>query len=168
MNSYDYVLKIKEFKGLDTDYKVCKLMGWSRNKISQYKNGQGMDNEACRQVAEVLEIPVWGVIADMEAMRQSDHEKKQAWIELAKLSKEAGSVAITLLLIMPIILGGLAIAPKAVNFSIDQFIYYTNLDIQQKRYGIHRLIHKYYLTMQRPSASSVAHRIKEELPHIDD
>jgi hypothetical protein len=126
MNSADYIDLIKDYKELDTDYKVNKLMGWPSNRVTRYREGVTMDNEACRQVAEVLEIKPITVIADMEAMRQSDHEKKQAWIELAKLSKEAGSIAITLLLIMPIVLGGLAIAPKAMNFSIDQFIYYAN------------------------------------------
>jgi hypothetical protein len=126
MNSADYIDLIKDYKKLDTDYKVNKLMGWPSNRVTRYREGVTMDNEACRQVAEVLEIKPITVIADMEAMRQSDHEKKQAWIELAKLSKEAGSIAITLLLIMPIVLGGLAIAPKAMNFSIDQFIYYAN------------------------------------------
>jgi hypothetical protein len=75
-----------------------------------------MDNEACRQVAEVLEIRPMQVIADMEAMRQSDHEKKQAWIELAKLTREAGSVVIPLLLIMPILFGSATLLQKSNVF----------------------------------------------------
>lgn len=101
MNSYDYIEEIKRANGLDTDYKVCKLFGWSRNKVSQYKNGQTMDNEAARQVAEVLEIPVMAVIADMEAERQKDPAKKKAWKMLSKLSQQSGRATANLLFLLP-------------------------------------------------------------------
>jgi chloramphenicol O-acetyltransferase len=116
MDSAGYIDEVKRFKGLSSDYKVAKLFGWTPNRITKYREGQTMDNEACRQVAEVLEIRPMQVIADMEAMRQSDHEKKQAWIELAKLTREAGSVVIPLLLIMPILFGSATLLQKSNVF----------------------------------------------------
>jgi len=87
MNSYDYIEKVKEVKGLDTDYKVAKLMNWPSNKITQYRNGQSMDNEAARQIAQIINVPLMQIIADMEAQRQKEPNKKKAW---SKIAKEAG------------------------------------------------------------------------------
>lgn len=103
MNSYEYIARVKQTKGLETDYQVAKMMGWSKNKVSQYKLGQGMDNEAARQVAEILNIPVLEIIADMEAERQKDPAKKKAWKMLAKLSKQAGTATYNLLILNSII-----------------------------------------------------------------
>jgi hypothetical protein len=92
MNSYEYINEVKQAKGLDSDYKVCKMMNWPTNRVTMYKNGQSMDNEAARQVAEILGVPVWQVIADMESERQKDPAKKKAWKMLSKMQKQAGRV----------------------------------------------------------------------------
>jgi hypothetical protein len=104
MNSEQYVDKIREFKGLDSDYKVCKLMGWPTNRTTRYRDGVTLDNEAARQVAEILEIPVWQVIADMEAERQKDPAKKKAWKMLSKMQKQAGRATAKLLITLPFLL----------------------------------------------------------------
>ena len=103
MNSYEYIEEVKRANGLDTDYKVCKLLGWSQNKVTQYKNGTTMDNEAARQVAEILNLPLMQIIADMESERQKDPSKKKAWKMLAKLSKQGGKAAYNLLIVNSII-----------------------------------------------------------------
>jgi predicted transcriptional regulator len=101
MKSYEYIEKVKEIKQLDTDYKVAKMMGWHQHKISNYKDGQSMDNEAARQVAEILDVPLMKVIADMESQRferQGKTEKAKAW---SKLSKMAGNITSNLLFLLP-------------------------------------------------------------------
>jgi len=100
MQSYEYIEKVKKVMNLETDYKVCKMMKWPTNRATMYKNGQSMDNEAARQIAEILEIPVWTIIADMEAQRQKDPSKKKAWSKLAKMTKQAGGVSTNLLINM--------------------------------------------------------------------
>lgn len=121
MNSYEYIEKVKKVKGLDTDYKVAKMMSWANNKITQYKNGQSMDNEAARQIAEILDIPVWTVIADMEAQRQKDPSKKKAWKMLSKMTKQSGRASAKLLNILPFL---------AVLGSY--FIYYVKLHTREQ------------------------------------
>jgi transcriptional regulator with XRE-family HTH domain len=103
MNSYEYIAEVKRSNGLDTDYKVAKMLGCGQNKITQYKNGQSMDNETARQIAEILGIPVWQVIADMEVMRAKTEPTKKAWKMLAKMSKEAGYTLPSLLILNSII-----------------------------------------------------------------
>jgi len=101
MNSSQYIDKVKKVMDLDTDYKVSKMLGWKQNKISQYRKGQGMDNDAARQIAEILNIPVWGVIADMEAARQKDPDKVEAWEKLSRMTKQAGRASAKLLITLP-------------------------------------------------------------------
>jgi len=99
MNSYEYINKIKEIKNLDTDYKVAKLLGCRQTKISNYREGQSMDNETARQVAKILGVSVWKIIADMEIQRlerQDKNEEAQIWY---KLRKEAGKATSNLLIL---------------------------------------------------------------------
>jgi hypothetical protein len=100
MNSYEYIEEVKRTNGLDTDYKVAKMLNWPQNKITQYRNGQSMDNEAARQIADLLKVPLMQVIADMESQRQKDPSKKKAWKMLAKLAKEKGTASPSLLILL--------------------------------------------------------------------
>lgn len=98
MKASEYIDEVKRSNGLDTDYKVAKLLGCRQQKISNWREGQTMDNETARQVAEILNIPVWQIIADMEAERQKDPAKRKAWKMLSKLSKESGRATANLLI----------------------------------------------------------------------
>lgn len=125
MNSYEYIQEIKRRNGLETDYAVAIKLGWKPNKIYQYRDGQGMDNAAALQVAEVLDVPVIAVIADMEAQRAKDEVTKNKWIQLAKSTGVAGMVALSL-----------NVAPMMLNQGISTVsagelsgnnIHYTNI-----------------------------------------
>jgi len=121
MNSYEYIKEVKRNNGLETDYQAAKMLGWKPHKIYQYRDGQSMDNEAARQVAEVLNIPVLIVIADMEAMRQKDPSKKKAWKMLSKMTKQSGRISTKLLNILPFL---------AVLSSY--FVYYVKLSTREQ------------------------------------
>lgn len=90
MNSYEYIAEVKRINGLDTDYKAAKMLGWSQHKITNYKNGQTMDNEAARQIAEILDVPLIKIIADMEVMRAKTEPTRKAWKMLSKMSNQSG------------------------------------------------------------------------------
>lgn len=117
MNSYEYIVQVKQAKGLDTDYKVAKLLGWKQNKITQYRNGQGMDNEAARQIAQVLNVPVWQIIADMEIQRAKDEPTRKAWKMLQRVRKESGEIAPNLLITKGIV--GSVVALVCILCKID-------------------------------------------------
>jgi ribosome-binding protein aMBF1 (putative translation factor) len=69
-------------RNLRSDNQLSKELGWSKSKVNNFRhNRQAMDNESCRIIAEVIEIPVWEVIADMElyrAEKQNDEVKKKS------------------------------------------------------------------------------------------
>jgi len=109
MNSYEYLQEVKKNNNLDTDYKVCKLMNWPTNRATMYKNGQSMDNEAARQVAEVLELPLMQVIADMEVQRAKDEPTRKAWKLLAKMTKQSGRAATNLLISLGVLANSTAV-----------------------------------------------------------
>jgi len=108
MKSYEYIEKVKEVMELDSDYKVCKILNWPTNRATMYKNGQTMDNEAARQIAEILNVSVWQIIADMESERQKSPAKKTAWKKLAKMTAQAGHATSNLLINIAIFGAGLA------------------------------------------------------------
>jgi len=101
MKTIEYIDEAKRINGLDTDYKLAKLLGCRQQKISNWRDGQTMDNNTARQFAEILDVPLLKVIADMEAERAKDEPTRKAWKMLAKLSKEAGSISTKLLFLLP-------------------------------------------------------------------
>jgi len=99
MKTTEYLDLAKKKHGFNSDNKLAIKLGWSRTKISNYRNlPQQMDNEAARQMAKLVEIPVLTIIADMEALRQKDPSKKRAWSTIAKMTKEAGLASTNLLI----------------------------------------------------------------------
>jgi|GEM_PF-6124766 len=102
MKTSDYLDLAQKKTGARNDNQLCELLGWRSSKVNNYRhNRQAMDNEAARQIAEVLEIPVLAVIADMEAERQKDPSKKKAWRMLSKMSKQSGRATANLLFLLP-------------------------------------------------------------------
>ncbi|MDO8827476.1 hypothetical protein [Methylophaga sp.] len=130
MNSYEYIQEIKRRNGLDTDYAVAIKLGWKPNKIYQYRDGQGMDNAAALQVAEVLDVPVLAVIADMEAQRAKDDVTRNKWIQLAKSTGVAGMLALSLN-VVPMLVNP-AVSTVSAGELNGNNIHYTNLWIGKK------------------------------------
>lgn len=99
MKTTEYLDFAKKKHDFNSDNKLAIKLGWSRTKISNYRNlPQQMDNEAARQMAELLDIPVIKIIADMEAERQKEPAKKKAWVALAKMTHQMGSASASLLI----------------------------------------------------------------------
>jgi len=65
-----------------------------------------MDNEAARQVAEILGIPLIKIIADMEVQRAKNERQRNAWLKLSKLTNEAGQASTNLLISLAIFSAG--------------------------------------------------------------
>jgi transcriptional regulator with XRE-family HTH domain len=117
MKPSDYLDLAHKKMGVRTDNKLREKLNWSSSKVNNYRhNKQMMDNEAARQIAEVLDVPVWQVIADMEINRAKDEPTRKAWMKLSKLKKEAGAVIPNLLILQ----GLLAVLT-------GNFIYYVKL-----------------------------------------
>jgi hypothetical protein len=102
MKTSDYLDLAQKKSGARNDNQLKKLLGWGDSKINNYRhNRQAMDNEAARQIAELLEVPVWQIIADMEIQRAKDEPTRKAWKMLGKLSKQGGRATANLLFLLP-------------------------------------------------------------------
>ena len=85
MNSEKYMDKLRPLTGTGTMYAVAKLMGVSNEAVQGYVRGtRKLDSYACLRVAELLNLPLEQVIADIEATREKDPERRKAWQNLSK------------------------------------------------------------------------------------
>lgn len=101
MKTSDYLDLAQKKTGKRNDNQLSELLGWSRSKVNNYRhNRQHMDNEAARQIAELIDVPVITVIADMEAQRIKNPEGKKAWKMIAKMTAQRGFASTNLLLLL--------------------------------------------------------------------
>jgi len=104
MKTSEYLDLAQRKTGARNDNQLMKLMKWKPSQINNYRHDrQPMDNEQARQIAEVTEVNIVKVIADMEiirAERKNNSEAKKAWKELAKMTKQMGGVSTNLLINM--------------------------------------------------------------------
>lgn len=140
MKTSEYLdLAIKKHD-LRNDNQLSNAMGWGSSKVCNYrKNRQAMDNEAAREMAVFLDVPVWNIIADMEAMRAKDPTKKKAWAKLAKMKHQSG-MAITSMMLTLILLAstiGVTFAststPSLDKTSTTLSIHYANYNVCQNK-----------------------------------
>jgi len=80
-----------------------------------------MDNEAARQIAKILDIPVWTIITNMEAQKQKDPSKKKAWKMLSKMTKQAEKTSTKLLITLPFL-----------SYLITVIVYYVKLTTKEQ------------------------------------
>lgn len=103
---------LKRTHGIESDYRVAQLLGITRAAISQYRGGQGMNDEIALKVAELLDRPKAAVLATLAAERAKTPEARAAWREAVKA---LGGKAAALLL--AIAAGGAAVAPSPAQAS---------------------------------------------------
>lgn len=66
----EYLDAIKARHGIDTDYKLMKLSGFSKQTISRWRTGKGhFDEESCLRVADLLDIDPAEVFLDASESR---------------------------------------------------------------------------------------------------
>lgn len=85
MNSAKYIEQLRPLTDTGTMYAVAKLMEVSEDSIQMYVKGtRQMDTFACLRTAELLNLPLEKVIADIETHREKDPKRKKAWAALSK------------------------------------------------------------------------------------
>ncbi|WP_301103120.1 hypothetical protein [Propionivibrio sp.] len=99
--------KIKELldsakakKGIETDYALAAELGIPRALVHYYYKGERIPDEyACMKIAEILEIPLDVVIANVRSESEKDETRREAWKRYAKkLVRIAASFMIAALL----------------------------------------------------------------------
>jgi hypothetical protein len=110
MKCSEYLDAAIKKSGVKNDNQLKDVLKWRSSKVHNYRhNKQFMDNEAAREIAELIEVPVLKIIADMEIMRAKNKEHKSAWLKLSKLTKHSGTASTNLLININLIITGSAL-----------------------------------------------------------
>lgn len=95
MKSTKYLDKMLEKHQLKNDAQMCKMMGWSSARISQYRTGKNiMDNETCGAIALALEIDPMQIIMAADLDRAEKTGQKSFWEVFTQRTTQAASVAL--------------------------------------------------------------------------
>ena len=71
MKAADWIDRVKKVKGWESDYRVAKELGLSRQMVSKYRGPTlTFDNTAAVKVAQALSINPAAVVIDQEAERE--------------------------------------------------------------------------------------------------
>jgi len=96
MKASEWIDRVKLARGWDSDYKVAKELGLTRQVVSRYRNNPStMDDEAAVKVADALGAAPEVVLLDQAIERTKSTEAKAA---LAGLLKRLGGAAASILL----------------------------------------------------------------------
>lgn len=81
MNTTQTLLaRVKELKGLTSDYQLAKLLGVSRQAVSHWQNGRHeLDQTTAVQVAELLQVDPMQVMAELQCARASNTRERHVW-----------------------------------------------------------------------------------------
>lgn len=84
MKAADWIDRIKVAKHWDSDYRVAKELGLSRNTISTYRGGRSntMDEETSFKVATSLEIDPVFVLVDQALERTKNEDIRHEWAKV--------------------------------------------------------------------------------------
>jgi len=80
MKAFRYLDAARKAAGLPSDRQLSIRLGWSHNRVSNYRTGtSGFDTKASIQIAVLIGIDPLAVIADMETERAKDRIVKSYW-----------------------------------------------------------------------------------------
>lgn len=90
MKAVQWIDQVKAKRHWDSDYRVAKELGFSRNTIGNFRSGRSntMDEDTAIKVAEALGVDAAGVIIDQVAERSKNVEIRTT------LSRMAASLCI--------------------------------------------------------------------------
>lgn len=80
MKAAEWIDRVKIAKGFESDYRVSKELGLTRQAISEYRNKSVTLNDATAiKVAEALKIDPSQILADQALERAKTEPEKRAW-----------------------------------------------------------------------------------------
>lgn len=90
MKTTQYLDAVKKRLNITSDYGLQKPLGVTKSGVSWLANGGTMSNTTAARVAEILDLPLARVIADMEIERGTNDE---LWKRIAKKVAFVGGAA---------------------------------------------------------------------------
>lgn len=108
MKAEKWIDRVKAARGWDSDYRVAKELGITRQAVSNYRSRTPtLDEESSMKVAHALGINPALVLADQAMERTKNDEAKHAWFSI--LERLGGVAAAALLTV------GLGVSPAPAN-----------------------------------------------------
>lgn len=97
MRTVDYLKRIRELTPTGSVYAAAQLLGLPEGTVRAWHLEQrGPDALACVKIAELLDLPIEQVLADIQLEREKDPDRRAYWEGLAR--KFAACVAIALVI----------------------------------------------------------------------
>lgn len=85
MKAFEWIDRVKNARGIESDYAAAKALGISKQAISTYRSrGSTLDENASITVARLLGITPAGVILDQAAERVKSPEARTALLAEAE------------------------------------------------------------------------------------
>jgi len=89
MGTLEYLDAVKKLSGLTSDYQVAKMLDLEPSNITMYrKRRRVMDDYIASRVADLLKIEELELIAQANAEREKNEEKRVYWEAKAKTARE--------------------------------------------------------------------------------
>jgi len=94
VNSAKFLDAIKKKHGIQTDYRLGRILEISQSRISSYRTGRReFDEDTCVLVAIELGEPVEYVMDEIQAVRAMRSKHTAAWRCLARLARKGKTAA---------------------------------------------------------------------------
>ncbi len=85
MKAYEWIDRVKDHCGIQSDYAAAKALGITKSTISIYRSrGSTLDENAAISVAKTLGISPAGVVLDQAAERTKNSEIRSTLLEEAR------------------------------------------------------------------------------------
>lgn len=111
MKASGWIDRVKAARGWDSDYRVAKELGISRQTVSGYRSERyTLDEDSAIKVAHALEQPPEAILVDQVAERAKNPEAKAAWLHIAQ-RLQTGAANLSLVVSIAIVLLALTAHP---------------------------------------------------------
>jgi hypothetical protein len=101
MQTSEYLDLALKATGARNDNQLRDHLKWGKSQMHNYRHDkQPMDNKQALELAEMLDIPVMKIIADMEAIRAEKKDNEMLKCKWENISRMAGFVSPNLLFLL--------------------------------------------------------------------
>ncbi len=97
-----YLNELKKKTGIESDYGLANALGVSRQRVSNYRQDLcSFDNDMALRVGEMLGVNPMLIIADVEAEKSKDEERRKTWENFSRRLRGIGAAIVLIVLGIP-------------------------------------------------------------------
>jgi hypothetical protein len=77
--------RAKEKQGVQSDYALCKISGFSPQLVANWRHGRSLpDEKSCVRIGQLAQVNPYVLIAECNAARAQDETQKTIWETIAR------------------------------------------------------------------------------------